>query len=125
MDTHTTELSLFLSLFNGHSLCQYLPNLLIFRRFLYLGRLLRKGSLKQYSLSCCMFLTVYLWPLYFKVSLAGYKICGSYFLSLNILNVLLHCLLAPCTILQKSPLFFPPLQVILSFCLSAYFFLFL
>lgn len=36
---------------------------------------------------------VYLWPLYLKVSLAGYKICGLNFLPLTNLKMLLHGLL--------------------------------
>lgn len=68
------------------------------QKLLVLWEITQEGLIET-VFSELLHVSVYLWPLYFKVSLAGYKICGSYFLSLNILNVLLHCLLASSAIL--------------------------
>lgn len=52
---------------------------------------LRTG-LYQYFFSSYMLLTIYLCPLYWKVSVPRYKILGSHFLSLTILKILLNSL---------------------------------
>lgn len=57
--------------------------------------------------STCNFVIICLWPSNWKVCWAGYKILGSHFL---LLNILLHCFLLWCGIVEKSDanlIFFP------------------
>lgn len=58
------------------------------------SRFISRGSWEQYFVSSHMMWKIYLCLLYLKVGFAGYKILDSYFLSLSVLNMLLHFLLA-------------------------------